>query len=97
MSIKNPTRKLFSLAAVLVATIGTATLSAHDQGVPIGAYAEIELPPGVALQKSPEQMPDFSVYYLKNGDKNLLGIDFLATNPIRTKQSCHRPQDLVAV
>jgi hypothetical protein len=76
MSIKNPTRKLFSLAAVLVATIGTGTPSAHDQVVPIGAYAEIELPPGAVLQKSPEQMPDFSVYYLKNGDKNLLGIYF---------------------
>jgi hypothetical protein len=76
VSIKNPSQKLFSLAAVLVAAVGTGALSAHDQVVQIGAYAEIELPPGVVLQKSPEQMPDFSVYYLKKSDKNLLGIYF---------------------
>jgi hypothetical protein len=62
-------------AVALVAAIGSGITSARDpMVVKLDDFAEIELPRGVVLQKSPEQMPDFSVYYLRTANENLLGI-----------------------
>jgi hypothetical protein len=58
--------------------VGQMTLvMASEQGLEkarLGDLAEIQLPSQASLEESSTKLPDFSLYYVKRKDKNLLGI-----------------------
>jgi hypothetical protein len=44
------------------------------RSVNVGDVIQLSLPYGLSLYQASERMPDFSVYYVQQGTKNLLGI-----------------------